>query len=105
MTANNEEKLVRPLMDASQDAQAYRLLLDMPGVSQQDASVTAESGTLTIRGARGSGAEALTYMRQVRLPEDALVSDITASLTNGVLSVTVPRAEPVGPHVVNVQAA
>jgi HSP20 family protein len=74
---------------------------DMPGISGEDISITAEAGRLNIRGERKSEVSQDGYTersygrfeRSLPLPEGAVIDEISSQLTDGVLSVTVPGAQ------------
>ena len=81
------------------------LTAELPGVRQEDLEVSVVGDTLTLRGARqmeqlaegdawhrrerGAG----KFTRIVELPFRVETNRVTASLKNGVLNVTLPRAE------------
>ena len=92
-----------PASDASSDKDAYRISIELPGVSEDDISVTAESGTLVVSGEKTSKREDKgdtwyfserqygAFRRSFRLPADADEAAITAHVKDGVLDIAVPR--------------
>lgn len=88
------------------EGEGYRVLMDLPGVQKGDLEVTTMGGELTVAGRRRppelpEEAEALRserghgrFRRSVRLPADARVEGVRATLEDGVLMVRVPEAEP-----------
>lgn len=92
-----------PASDASSDAMAYKISVELPGVAESDISLTVEDGTLTITGEKKSSREEKgeswyfterqfgSFTRSFRLPADADQAAVSADLKAGVLSVTVPR--------------
>jgi HSP20 family protein len=92
-----------PASDASSDATAYKISVELPGVEEKDVSLTVEEGTLTITGEKKSSREEKgeswyfterqfgSFTRSFRLPADADQSAVSADLKAGVLTVTVPR--------------
>ncbi len=64
-----------------------KLELDMPGVSKDSISITAEDGILHVSGARGSR----KYTHVADLPANVDVGLIKAEFKDGVLSITLPK--------------
>ncbi len=98
----------RPPLDLQATADAYLVSLDLPGVRREDIEVTAEQGVLFVRGEVGlperradaqrvRGERSLgPFARSVRLPSDADMSEITATLTDGVLRICAGRRPQAG---------
>jgi len=106
-----------PEMDAWETEQAFVVQLDLPGVTRDQVDVTFDRNTLTIRGTRlatipqaeqgelrvffaerAPGA----FIRTLRFPQYVEASRIDASFTNGVLTVTVPKAEAAKPRKIEI---
>jgi HSP20 family protein len=95
-----------PASDASSNEDAYRITIELPGVSEDNITVTAEGGTLVITGEKSSEREDKgdtwyfserqygSFRRSFRLPPDANDSAIDAHMKDGVLSIEVPRKKP-----------
>jgi len=89
---------------------------EIPGVSSEDLDISVVGETLTIKGERKSPelAEGEHYHRQERthgyftrtieLPFPVNADDVTADLRNGVLSISLPRAESDKPRKISVQS-
>jgi len=90
-----------------EDGNSYHVELDVPGVVRDHVELTYEKGTLRITTERQAPEETRTGLvderrygkvtRTVTLPESIDPESITASLTDGVLHVTVqkkPEAQP-----------
>ena len=75
--------------------QAWLMAFDLPGVKSEDLSVEFEEGALRIEGLRkdhfGDG-EGTRFSRSIQVPESVDVEGITASMEDGVLSLTLPKA-------------
>jgi HSP20 family protein len=96
-------------VDIQQTEAAFIVEASVPGFKHSDVEVTFEDGVLTIAGKRTTSetAKDATYLRrerrttsvfrQVGLPAEVRADDITASFENGVLRVTVPRAQKAQP--------
>ncbi len=93
----------RPPMDLQVTDDAYIVRFDLPGVRREDLEAVAEDGVLHVRGetripqemaqARRLRRERALgrFARSVRLPSDALMTEISATLADGVLTVRVSR--------------
>lgn len=103
-----------PTVDLEKTDGGYRLAMDLPGVAQDDVSLSAENGTLTLSARRTPTAPAgwntrygerrgYELRRTLRLPDDVDVDAIDASLTNGVLTVTLPKRDGAGPRTITVR--
>jgi HSP20 family protein len=88
---------------------------ELPGLTLGEVEVTSLNRDVTITGTRktpeikdaswvvrerGTGA----FTRSVRLPYDVDSTKAQATLKDGVLTLTLPRIQPVGPHKVNIIA-
>lgn len=95
-----------PLLNVQSDANVAVVTAEIPGASPEDLEITLVKGQLTIRGSvkddapegegvvthrreRASG----KFVRTVGLPFEVEDGGISASYENGVLEVTLPRAE------------
>lgn len=99
-----------PAADAREDATSFTLELDLPGVAAEHVEVTAEEGVLTIRAERRAREVATDERfviaeraygkveRRFRLPKTADQNAITASFTNGVLTVRIAKLVPAQPR-------
>jgi HSP20 family molecular chaperone IbpA len=105
----------RPLADIRDSGQGAILTLDMPGVGRDDVEIELERRVLTIRG-RGrltapEGYRLLfaeyregDYERVFTLSEAIDEAAIRAEMSNGVLTLTLPRAEAARPKRIEVKA-
>ena len=92
---------------------------DLPGVSKDAVTVHIENRTLTIKGERKrelstdeKGVKAQrtervfgTFARAFSLPESADTTKVTAGYKDGVLTITIPRAEESKPRAIEVKVA
>lgn len=86
----------------------------MPGIRPDNVDITVEGGTLTIRGTTEQDDERtdrnylirehrrMSFVRSMRLPDTVDAERIQASFENGVLRLTVPRAEQAKPRRISV---
>lgn len=91
----------RPAVDVEETADAYLVELELPGVKQEDLSVQLGGGELAVTG-EVKERERKGFLRtqtrrvgrfdyRVSLPADIEEDEVSASLSNGVLTVRVPK--------------
>ena len=103
-------------IDWTETPEAHVFKADLPGVKKEEVKVEVEDGNvLVISGQRSKEKEDKNdkwhrverssgqFMRRFRLPENAKVDQVKAGLENGVLTVTVPKAEEKKPEVKSIQ--
>jgi HSP20 family protein len=93
---------VAPPIDVCETDTGWLLVADMPGVSKDGVDVQVERGVLTISGKVGSephvgrtvyrGFQRLDYFRSVALSDEVDRTKISASQSDGVLTVVLPKA-------------
>jgi HSP20 family protein len=101
-------------VDIRQTDEAYTIEASVAGFRPEDVEVTFEDGLLTIRGhhrqekeqKQGSWVRRERKMqsvhRQISLPAEVRADEISASFDNGVLHITVPRAQKAQPKRIQV---
>lgn len=93
----------RPAADVEETADAYLVELELPGVKGDDVTVEFGGGQLTVSG-QVKERERVGFLRsrtrqvgrfdyRVDLPAEVDEDNVTASLTDGVLTVRVPKTE------------
>jgi HSP20 family protein len=107
--ARNGENTVTLPVDIRQTEDAYAIEASVPGFAPEDVEVTLDQNILTIRGVRKQESDdkqqgwvrrerrMSSVYRQVGLPAEVRPEEITASFENGVLTITVPRAQKAQP--------
>ncbi|HTM70594.1 MAG TPA: Hsp20/alpha crystallin family protein [Luteimonas sp.] len=117
--AGNDESSVvtsqwMPLVDIREEGDRFVLYADIPGVEPQDIEVQMDKGLLTIKGERHaeSTSESERYSRVERvhgsfhrrfaLPDSADPEGITASGSNGVLRIVIPKRPETTPRRIQV---
>jgi len=107
----------QPRTDISATDAAYVVEVDLPGMTIHDISVRLEGTTVVIAGQRQSThAESAkpqarverpcgTFQRAVTLPTTVKGDEVQATYVNGVLTITVPKADAARPRQITVQAA
>jgi HSP20 family protein len=94
-----------PAMDLVETEDAFVLRADLPGMTQEDVKIEVEDTLLTVSGERHAEHEAReegfyrlerafgTFSRSLTLPKGVDGEAVTATFTNGVLEVRVPKPE------------
>jgi HSP20 family protein len=105
---NGENRVWIPAVDVVEKRDAYLLYAELPGVDASQIDISFEQNVLTIRGSKRSAfdttrdgelrvyaAERVTgsFERSIRLPEFVDGDHISAEFNNGVLTVSVPKAQ------------
>ena len=103
---------VTPVANILETADGYLLEAEMPGVSKDGLEVTVENGELVILGRRGDKetpgtalyreSRALDYRRVFDLDPSIDTTKISAKIDQGVLTLTLPKAEQVKPRRIQV---
>lgn len=93
----------QPPMDLRASDEAYVVTLDLPGARREQIEACAEGGVLSVRGEVGMpeglgearrirGERSLgRFVRSLRLPSDADLTDVDARLADGVLHIRIGR--------------
>lgn len=97
-----------PLADVTESDDAFHVEIELPGVKAKDIDVEAEGQELVVTGEikererkgvlRRSTRRTGAFEYRLRLPGDLDTDRISADMKNGVLSITVPKAEAARPH-------
>ena len=108
--------LYRPVADIREEKDGVVVQIEMPGVPSEDVEISVERRVLTVRG-RGrvttpQGYRLIyaeygegDYERAFTLSQDIDEGKIAAEMRNGVLTLTLPRAEAAKPRKIEVKAA
>ncbi len=104
-----------PRVDVSESADAYFVTADVPGVPMDAIEVTIEEGRLELSAKRtatehegyrtafrqfGEG----DYRRAFTIPETIDRESVRADLRDGVLRITIPKAQPAKPQKIRISA-
>ncbi len=104
---------VRPAVDIFETESDLVLMADMPGVEKENLDISLERGLLTILGTvkqTGRGGvvfrefSPVNYYRQFTLPNEVEVDKIAAEFKNGVLNLTIPKAEAAKPRRIEIRS-
>jgi HSP20 family protein len=108
------ERYVTPPVDIYETAEGLVVKADLPGVAKDGLDLQVENNLLTIR-ARGSHAapgellyreyELAHFFRQFQLTDRVDQQKISADLKNGVLTLSLPKAEEAKPRRIDVRVS
>ncbi|MEM0459019.1 MAG: archaeal heat shock protein Hsp20 [Thermofilaceae archaeon] len=80
---------IEPFTDVIEEEDTVRVIVDIPGVEKEDISVEATETEIRISAERGER----KYFKSVKLPTKIRPETAKASYKNGVLTITVEKAE------------
>ncbi len=104
-----------PQVDIKETDTEFTVSADLPGVTPEEVDVTLHNGILTIKGERSSDKDTEkdgykrrerirgSFFRQFTLPESTNEDAIKAKSVNGVLVITIPKAEKPKPLSITVE--
>lgn len=121
MTQTNENKkynetILSPRVDILENESKVILIADMPGVSEKGVDIDLQRNCLTIKGTRTENTEenleltnsefrpVYSYERQFTLGDAIDVDNISASMKDGVLRLTMPKIKEPAPRRIEVKA-
>jgi HSP20 family protein len=104
-----------PAVNAFETAEAFVYKAEVPGLAERDVSVYVEDETLVVRGERKSQAPEgyeprlrerapIAFARKLPLPGRIEGEAVTATLKDGILTVTLPKAKETLPRQIAVQS-
>lgn len=98
-----------PAVDISETSENYLIAAELPGLTKEDVKVSYEDGVLSIRGEKRQEREEKgknyhrversygNFERSFRLPSRILIDKIDAKFKDGILTLTLPKAEEARP--------
>jgi len=110
------EKYYVPAVDIYESEEAVTVVAEMPGVGREGIEIDLEDSVLTLKGAmrpeEPSDMRVLLreyepghYLRRFTVAETIDQQNISAALTDGLLTVVLPKATPARPKRIEVQVA
>jgi len=106
---------VFPLVNLTEDTNGYFVRAELPGLKADELNITATGNTLSISGERKISIEgkdiryhrrereAGSFSRIISLPGDVDANKVDAKLTDGILTVYIPKAETAKPKQITVK--
>jgi HSP20 family protein len=106
-----------PLVDIIEQPEFIRLVAEVPGVKPEDVKIFVEGNLLTIKGMKEQVPEEKAekihryertygvFERTFTLPTTVAAEKIKATYENGLLTLTLPKAEAAKPHLIKVEIA
>ena len=113
--ASSALRSLRPRVDIEETESEFRARMDLPGVKREDLKVEIENDTLIVEAERKSEASDdvqvlhrerashARFSRRFSLGESVRSDSIKARLTDGILELTLPKAEKALPRRINVE--
>jgi HSP20 family protein len=104
-----------PAVDIAEHENEYYVKLELPGVSKDDVKITMQNNILTVRGekkqekeSKGSSLNRVersygAFQRNFTLPSTVKADRIDASHADGILTITLPKAEEAKPKQIEVR--
>jgi HSP20 family molecular chaperone IbpA len=102
LATNFADRWIRPVSDILENADEYRIVLEMPGVSSEQIDLQVENRQLSVRGRRSfnrsdefelihAEQRPASYWRNFVLSDDVDAGKIGAECTNGVVTIRLPK--------------
>ena len=103
-----------PPVDIQETADSYRLTAELPGLTKEDINITLENNVLRLTGERKFEKDAKkegyhriertygAFSRAFTLPSQVNHDKVEAAFENGVLTITVPKAEQAKPRKISI---
>ncbi len=85
-------------VEFSEDKDNTYVRAELPGVSRDAINLELVDGQLNLSASRKQGEETVNFTRSIVLPEWVQADKVAASYENGVLTVTLPKAEAAKPR-------
>jgi len=112
MTTRDEALYIAPPVDIFESEDALIVVADLPGVDKDAVNIRVEDSILTIKGSASYSPRSSVlveefnlqgYYRQFQLSDEVDQSKISAEFKNGVLTITMPKAEKTKPKQIKVK--
>lgn len=115
---SSTERVWIPALDVVERKDAYVVLAELPGVAPKDVDISFEQNVLTVRGTKAASTETTgnadlrvyaservtgSFERSIRLPEFVDGEHISATAANGVLEITIPKAQVAQPRKIEIR--
>jgi len=106
---------VFPSINLTEDDESFHIRAELPGISAKDLEIQATGNNLSIAGERTIAAEGENvryhrreresgkFSRAISLPGDINPDGVTATLSNGILQISIPKAAKVKPKQITIK--
>ena len=106
-----------PVLDLAEQDDAFLIEVDLPGVRPEDVDITLDQNLLAVRGERKTSSIVTqenvrrserrygSFLRTISLPSHVDADGIQADFEDGVLHITVPKAEQAKPRKIKIGTA
>ncbi len=106
---------VFPLLNVTEDKEGYRVRAELPGIQAEELEITVTGNSLAISGERKIAEEdknakyhrrereAGTFRRIINLPGEIDPDKVEANCKEGILTITLPKAEKAKPRQITVK--
>lgn len=103
-----------PPVDIQETEEGYRLTAELPGLTKEDINITLENNVLRLSGERKFEKDVKkesyhrieraygTFGRSFVLPQQVSSEKVEAAFQDGILTITVPKAEQAKPRKINI---
>jgi len=110
------DRPMAPAIDLIEETERFAVICDVPGMKRDDIDITLAQGVLTIKGEKkpekpAEGARKYReetwngkFQRTIALPGEVDATKVGAELTDGVLTITLPKREEARPRQIAIQA-
>jgi len=117
MSAGGQPSMMMPATDVIETDKDIQIVAEMPGLQDKDIQIDLSDNMLTIRGEKSADREEKdknyrlversfgSFYRTLELPSGVDASAIKAEISNGVLTVTVPKPMPAQAKKIEVKSA
>lgn len=111
----NQEVSSEPAIDVAESENDSVIVVELPGVKKEDIKISVENGWLTVDGERKASEnpeitrvlhreiEYKPFARSIKLPHRVDTNNIVAKLENGLLKISLPKAEDVRPRTIEIK--
>lgn len=115
MNWDEDSTVWSPRVDVRETKDAYEVLADLPGLDKKDINISLHDNVLTVKGERKSEDKKEdenqhyyeraygSFSRSFRLPEKVQDKDIKAEYKDGVLRITLVKAEEAKPRLIEIK--
>ena len=105
---NWDSNVTRPAIDLFEDENNYFVQAELPGFDRKEIVVELEKDRLVLKGSRKANdkkeTSEISFHRSVTLPDSVKADKVAAKYENGILTVSIPKADAVKPLRIEVKS-